>query len=221
MSVSTSIYVHCCKSEHYTFDILKCGGDLCTICKPVRLPSHIFSSLRHIPHPSPGDDGHYLSFAEALLVNTTGEHHPSLSIKANKSSSNTLPFYASVQHVQNAQLMVQCDNCEMWRLIFSNKTEQRQYLQMLLSDLSYTCGSQLCDLNLPAELDNVENRVHQCGDTIEKLYYSAKYDPICVYCGVSEPFSNEDCYPRCQNCNYIASIKEKVANCIIIFHKLC
>ena len=203
---------HYCQIEHYTFDILKCGEELCSICKPVRLPSHVFSCLQHIPHPSPDDGDHYLSFVKALTISTTGENCPSLTKKTSKSSSNTLPFYACVQHVRNAQIVVQCDNCDMWRLIFSKyklKIEQREYLQQLLSNLSYTCGSQLSDINLPVEFDNVEIRVHQCGDIIEKLYYSAKYEPICAYCGVSEPYSNEQYYPQCQNCARLPPLRKK------------
>jgi hypothetical protein len=208
---------HCCQIEHYTFDILKCGEELCSICKPDNLFNYLLMCLVDFNiflDPSPDDGDHYLSFAKALTISTTGEHRPSLTKKTSKSSSNTLPFYASVQHVRNAQIVVQCDNCDMWRLIFSKyklKIEQREYLQQLLSNLSYTCtcGSQLSDLNLPVEFDNVEIRVHQCGDIIEKLYYSAKYEPICAYCGVSEPYSNEQYYPQCQNCATLPPLRKK------------
>ena len=69
---------HCCQVEHYTFGILKCGKSSCSICKLVRLPSHVFGRLRHLPHPVPGEDGHYLPFSEVFKMNTTGEFHPSL-----------------------------------------------------------------------------------------------------------------------------------------------
>ena len=38
-------------------------------------------------------------------------------------------------------------------------------------------------------------------DHIEKLYYTAKYTPICVHCGVEEPYSKEKEYPVCVNCS--------------------
>ena len=83
-------------------------------------------------------------------------------------------------------MMVQCDECDeccMWRLIYSKyklKKEQRIKLQVVLNN---TCGSKLAELQLPAEFKYVEVQDHVCGDPIEKLYYSAKFNPICVYCG--------------------------------------
>ena len=66
---------HCCQIEHYTFSILKCGKISCKICRPVRLPSHVFENLKHIPLPTPGEDEHYISFSEALKINTSGEYN--------------------------------------------------------------------------------------------------------------------------------------------------
>ena len=101
---------HCCQVEHYIFGILKCGKSSCSICKPVRLPSHVFGRLWHLPHPVLGEV--YLLFSEVFKINTTGEFYPSLQKKTSKCQG--LPFYNSVQHVKNCQLMVQCENCEMW-----------------------------------------------------------------------------------------------------------
>ena len=98
----------------------------------------------------------------------------------------------------------------MWRHIskFKLKTTQKQQLQQLLGNLSYMCGSKLSDLNLPEEFSNVEIRDH-CKDPIEKLYYSAKFERICVYCGVIEPYSVEGQYPQCQECQPLPPIKKK------------
>ncbi len=108
------------------------------------------------------------------------------------SKTKGLPFYASVQHVNNCKLMVLCENCDLWRLIFSKyklKPDQKVRLQQLLYTVSYSCGSKLRDLKLPEEFSTVEIRDHNCGDQIEKLYYSAKFTPICVYCGIDEPYT--------------------------------
>jgi len=201
---------HCCQVEHYTFSILKCGTNACKICKLVRLPPHIFSLLKHLPHPVPKEDGHYLSFSEAFETITTGEHRPSLKQKRSK-KDKSLPFYASLQHVKNSQIVVQCDSCDMWRIVFSKyklKPSQRSLLQRLLLNYSYTCGSQLKDLDLPEEFRNVEIRVHNCQDTVEKLYYSAKYEPICVYCARNEPWTIPHQYPQCQECSSLPPIKK-------------
>lgn len=152
---------HCCRVEHYTFGILKCGSSTCSICKPVNLSMDVFTLLKHLPNPIPGEDGHYRSCSEVFGTTTSGEYRPSLTKRTNKSRG--LPFYASVQHVNNCKLMVQCENCEQWRLVFSKyklTPDQIQQLQLILDNLSYSCGSKLKDLDLPEEFSNVEIRDH-------------------------------------------------------------
>ena len=112
----------------------------CSICKPVCLPSHVFSLLRHLPHPVPAEDGHYLPFAKVFEMDTTGEF-VLLYRKQDQNLKVCLSMPVYLQHVKNCQLMVQCENCNMWQLIFSKyklKTTQRQHLQQLLGNLSYT-----------------------------------------------------------------------------------
>ena len=52
----------------------------------------------------------------------------------------------------------------------------------LLDNYSYTCGSSLQDIELPEPFKEVYIRNISCYEPIEKLYYSAGYDPICIYC---------------------------------------
>ena len=201
---------HCCQPSHYSFDILKCGSESCTLCRPIRLPKDVFDKLHHIPHPTPGADDHYLAFSEVFGKDTSDNHRPSLTAK--KSRKNTLPFQASVQHVKNAMLMLQCEECEMWRLIFSKfKLDQRKkkHLQKALEQFTYTCGARLSSLDLGEEFKNVEVRVHSCYDPIEKLYYSAGFDPICVYCASVCSFSSEDFYPQCSACSEHPPVSKK------------
>ena len=209
---------HCCQSSHYTFDILKCGNVSCTLCSPVRLPQYVFKALHHIPHPTPGNDGHYLPFSEVFGTNTSEEHRPSFKKNPSiisKRVKRKLPFYASVQHVKNSQLMVQCMECSMWRIIFSKyklKKEQCVYLQALFDNYMYSCGASLKDLELPEEYSTVEIRDHDCYDPIEKLYYSAKNDPICMYCAKDQPYTSEEYYPLCSDCESqgkVAVLKRK------------
>ena len=109
---------HCCKQRHYFFDILKCGKPACMLCKPLRLSASEFSKLSHLPDPTPGTDGHYKPFQEVFKKPTTEEHRPS----AKKASSKaTLPFRASIQHVHNAGMMLQCDECALWRLVYAKR----------------------------------------------------------------------------------------------------
>ena len=57
------------------------------------------------------------------------------------------------------------------------------------------------------ELTNVEIW-HNCQDPIEKLYYSAKYEPICVYCARNKPWTIPDQYPQCQECCSLSPIQK-------------
>lgn len=203
---------HCCRASHYTFDILKCGEEGCKFCKPIRLPSQVFSQLKRLPYPTPGVDGHYLQFTEVFDIDTNESHCPtSLNKKNSSRKKKSLPFYASVQHAKNSRLVVQCDDCNMWRVIYSKhrlKKDQQMKLESVLGTHSYTCGSKLKDLHLDEEFNDVEVKDHECFDMIEVLYYSAKYEPICIYCGEVEPYISDDEYPQCQNCNSKPVVKK-------------
>ena len=91
--------------------------------------------------------------------------------------------------------MLQCDECGMWRLLYCqfklSKKEQAD-LQTVLQDVSFTCGAQLQDLELPGWLNEAYTRKILCEQPIEKLYYSAKYSPICVHCAAEK-------YPQCED----------------------
>eukprot|EP00731_Ephydatia_muelleri_P010005 Em0005g591a len=131
---------HCCKQRHYFFDILKCGKPECMLCKPLRLSASEFSKLSHLPDSTPGTDGHYKPFQEVFKKPTTEEHRPS----AKKASSKaTLPFRASVQHVHNAGMMLQCDECALWRLVYAKRklnSAEKKDLESAIDSMSYSWG---------------------------------------------------------------------------------
>ena len=139
----------------------------------------IFQQIKHFPDPAPGDDGHYLPFAGT----ETEKHRPSKKRPPRK--QRILPFHGKL-HVRNADLMLECEECGMWRLIYAKhklSLNQRKAIQDLLEGMSFSCGSPLQDLDLPSDLvDEVFIRDLYCTDPIEVLYYSATYDPICIYC---------------------------------------
>ena len=171
---------HCCRKRHYSFEIRKCGSLECNICKPPRLSEEIFKQLKPLPDLTPGIDNHYLSFSHVFGQNTSEEHQPSLNLKKPK---KTLPFSASIQHVKNVDMMMLCEECGMWRLLYCKtklKKPQRTVLESLLDTYSYTCGSSLKDIGFPFSEVYVCNI--NCYDPIEKLYYSAGYAPTCIYC---------------------------------------
>ena len=115
--------------------------------------------------------------------------------------TKTLPFSGSVQHVKNVDTMLQCDECNMWRLLYcryklSNK--EKADLGAALQDISFTCGAQLRDLELPGGLNEVYTRRIACEEPIERLYYSAKYASICVYCAADVDSVPKESTPNVQ-----------------------
>lgn len=193
---------HCCQSRHYSFCIKKCGEPTCEICRPVRLPSEVFTSVHFLPDPVPGEDEHYKPFDEVYGTETSESHRPSLIQKSKKRKS--LPFTASIQHVRNVNLIVQCEQCGMWRLIYSPnklKAEDKRLLERKIDNFAFSCGTTLEELDLPEHMQNLAVRQLQCEEPVEKLYYSMGYEPICIYCSSEDNLDiPNDSYPICEFC---------------------
>jgi hypothetical protein len=126
----SSFFEHCTRQRHYFFEIRKCGDEACGICKPLRLPRDVFEKIKPFPDPIPGTDGHYLSFAEVYGSDTSEEHRPS----AKKSKQRTLPFHGKLQHVKNANLMIICEECGLWRLVYAIRELEPAYFTRKGSD---------------------------------------------------------------------------------------
>ena len=110
--------------------------------------------------------------------------------------------------------MVQCEECQMWRLIYSKyklTKVERETLQNTLDNVVYTCGAQLQDLGLSDRLREVYARDISCYEPIERLYYSVgTYQPICIHCASEEALNEEDdCYPQCSECSEKEPIKKR------------
>ncbi len=87
--------------------------------------------------PTPKDNDDYLPFSDVFGTETLEKHRPSYNVKESK--RKTLPFYASVQHVKNIQMMVECEECGLWWLLYSKrkvKKEARLRLQRIIEDLA-------------------------------------------------------------------------------------
>ena len=82
----------------------------------------------------------------------------------------------------------------MWYVYCQFKLSKKEQadLQTVLQDVSFTCGAQLQDLELPGWLNEAYTRKILCEQPIEKLYYSAKYSPICLHCAAEK-------YPQCED----------------------
>ena len=151
------------------------------------MPMDTFKNIHYLPDSVPGTDGHYSPFSDVLGTQMTEEHRPSLQSK--KAIRKSLPFTASVQHVKNIDIMVMCEECHKWRLLYSkcklNKAQREAQIQdLLLGDC-------------PAYARNISYY-----DPTEKLYYSVgTYPPICTYCGAEEGLKDKErCYPQCTAC---------------------
>ncbi len=103
----------------------------------------------------------------------------------------------------------------MWRLLYSRKklkAEDRRLLSLKLDDLAFSCGASLQDLEFAAPLNEVFVRSVNCFNPIEKLYYSAGYEPICLYCAGqvdSTPAKSTNFYPQCVHCSSKPRVSKK------------
>ena len=191
---------HCCRVSHYSFHVKKCGKLDCTICKPVRMDLDVFNSLSFLPNPVPDD--HYKPFNDVYGQEEPNEkHRPSLQLRKKKASS----FSTSQQHVKNIGVLVQCEECDKWRLLFCKHKLTHQEvtdLQSILEDVSYSCGTAFEDVEMSGRLSNVFVD-HDCTDGIEKLYYSCGFEAICVYCAsedLEDTHRDSPFLPQCQEC---------------------
>ena len=90
------------------------------------------------------------------------------------------------------------DGSGPWGVIHTCNT-----LQAILEDVSYTGGASLNDLDLPDSLSSVVIRSHQSGDAIERFYYSAGYEDICIFCATASDLVQslpDSVYPICASC---------------------
>ena len=203
---------HCCLQRHYSFQIKKCGQPTCDICRPPRLPPDVFDEVKYLPDPMSGTDGHYKQFQDVYGTVTSEDCRPSLQKRPTR--VKTLPFVASIQHARNTNIMMQCEECEMWRIVYSKyklTSQEKKQLNTILEDYTYTCSATLADLELTGRLADVCMRVLNCYEPLEKLYYSLNKEPLCIYCcGDSDLASAQGCYPQCSDCLQKPNISKRV-----------
>ena len=127
----------------------------------------LFKSVYFLPDPLIGEDNHYKSFADLYGSTTTERDCPSFS---QPKAKKMLSFSPSKQHVLNVDTIVQCEECNMWRLLFSRKKLSvcdKKQLQDILADTAYTCGATLEEIDLPDNLKSVMVCVHNCYDPVK------------------------------------------------------
>ena len=172
---------HCCQIRHYSFCIKKYGSSECEICKPVRMESERFKHMHFLSDPVMGADDHYKPFVDVYGTCTTEDDRPFM-IQRRKTKALT---YSPSEHCAcNTGIVIQCDESDKRRLLFSKRKltiREHAQLEQIVVDISYTCGATTDDLILSDTLQSVGLHSHNCSDPIEKIYYSAyKDDLICI-----------------------------------------
>ena len=167
--------------------------------------------IHELPNPIMDDDGHYKPFN--AVYGTTNTSTALLPSERTVKKTKSISFNATQQHVRNVGLLVQCDECRMWRLLFSKRKLNPGavgQLEVLLEDMSFTCGASFEDLDLPLDLQSVCVKTHKCFDPMEKLYYSCGFEAICFYCGKEVPViaDDSDYYPQCDKCSSKPFVKK-------------
>ena len=149
-----------------------------------------------------GDDGHYCHFNDVYGNQETTCIRRDVPSTSNKKRKKGTTYNVTQQHVKNVNLLIQCEECEMWRLLFSKKklsTDQVSQLEIIIEDMAYTCRATFDDLALPEGID-VNVKLHNCYEPIEKVYYSCGYQAICIYCAGTVSQSTDEYYPQCVSC---------------------
>ena len=113
--------------------------------------------------------------------------------------------------------MLMCVECGIWRLVHATRkinAPKILKLRQTLKYLSFSGGAELQDVGLQAELERVVYvKSMYCNEPIERLYNSANFDDIYIYCAGDVPpwSSTEEFYPQCEDFSdkpHIANIKK-------------
>jgi hypothetical protein len=196
---------HCC-IRHYLFCVKKCGRSSCKLCKPPRLPESIFENLAFIPDPEPENGDKYKTFDELYGKPTTEKYRPSL-IQKNAGNTHGVPFSPTSQTAKNVSIVIYCSECDRPRVLHSKHVVRgikRNELQNVLSDISYSCGSDFSDVETDGNhiLKSIYVKKNlSCEMPMEFTYFSAGYETVCYYCGQDDNLIvYENKYSICENC---------------------
>ncbi|POG73099.1 hypothetical protein GLOIN_2v1828214, partial [Rhizophagus irregularis DAOM 181602=DAOM 197198] len=217
-------YNHCYRSRHYFFEIKKCGSLDCHICKPVRCDSETWLKVHNFPDPIPSLDGKkYKSFEELYGQETSEEYRPSL--KDKKNSNNEMGFKPSAQCCKNVGTLIQCGECDKWRVIYSKSKlalQESEELARFLDEIQYTCGDSFYDIASNDTNDSMKklfsivkvNNTLTCNSPIEIPYYSSRLfkEVLCFNCGVEceEHNTNHgEYFPYCEDCDSMSDENKK------------
>lgn len=85
---------------------------------------------------------HHYDHILILVFSLNIQNRPSLKARP-PNKRKKIGFSPSQQHAKNTDMMMQCDECNKWRLIFSKKKLTKKHkdsLNEILANIAYTCG---------------------------------------------------------------------------------
>ena len=183
----------------------------CNICKPIRSDELDFSQVHSLPDPVPiADKTNYKQFLDVYGTITTEQHRPSLINQQQKKKRAQTGFGPTAQFVKNVGTVIECCECNKWRVLYSKSklsSFELSILERYLDTIQYTCGDSFEALaNSRTEMENVEQDINDensehddvgeifkkvkvddgllCSNPTEISYYSSGlFEEICFQCG--------------------------------------
>lgn len=189
----TTLYKRCHEDEK---------SDGCGVCKPIRMPMHVFEQLtsHFVPDPEPvkdneckdGEKVSYKSYEEACAKPTTEEFLPSLKQKAKLRVDSQKVAVARVRSVMF------CASCARPRCVYSDfalTTPQKRLLLKVQEEMDFHCG-QFDIVAKDSEFGALHgvvwaNNSLNCNRPVEKTYFSSnRFKSVCAQCG--SPVTKDD-----------------------------
>lgn len=185
----------------------------CNICKPIRSDEVDFSQVHSLPDPIPtANKTSYKEFSDVYGTITTEQYRPSLINQQQKKKRTHMGFGPTAQFVKNVGIVIECCECNKWRVLYSKSklsSSEIFTLERYLDSIQYTCGDSFETLaNSSTTIENIEQNEFdinseensdnvgeifkkvkvddglKCSDPTEVSYYSSGlFEEICFQCG--------------------------------------
>jgi hypothetical protein len=125
-------------------------------------------------------------------------------------------FKPSAQYCKNVSTLIQCGECNKWRVIYSKSKltlQESEELTRFLDEIQYTCGDTFYDIASDDTNDSMKNlfstvkinNTLTCNSPIEIPYYSSGLfkEALCFNCGVECEGHNNfgEYFPYCEDCD--------------------
>ena len=197
----------------------------CNICKPIRSDDLDFSQVHSLPDPIPiADKTKYKQFSDVYGTITTEHHRPSLS---NQQQKKKREFGPTAQFVRNVGIVIECNECNKWRVLYSKSKLfpiEVSTLERYLDTIQYICGDSFENLGESDDVGEIFKKVRVddsllCDRLMEVAYYSSGlFEDICFRCGKvpenecdesNKVSVDEGYYYYCDECYVTTSGKKK------------